>query len=53
MYVKKVSCFIRAKKVVHCRRFQTIRPSSLGTGRTDELDEFYEDDVFKESFPRC
>nr|WIF89063.1 AAA domain-containing protein [Acholeplasma laidlawii] len=49
MYVEKgIPAIYRAKKVVIAGDPKQLRPSSLGTGRTDELDEFYEDDVFKE-----
>ena len=49
MYVEKgIPAIYRAKKVVIAGDPKQLRPSSLGKGRTEELDEFYEDDILKD-----
>src|SRR5690554_1789126 len=49
MYVEKgIPAIYRAKKVVIAGDPKQLRPSSLGTGRIEDLDEFYEDAVLKD-----
>ncbi|MEC9485527.1 MAG: AAA domain-containing protein [Candidatus Izemoplasma sp.] len=45
LYVEKgIPSIYRAKKVVIAGDTKQLRPSSLGMGRLDDLDEFYEED---------
>jgi len=49
MYVEKgIPAIYRAKKVVVAGDTKQLRPSSLGIGRLDDEDEFYEQDVLKD-----
>ena len=49
MYVEKgIPAIYRAKKVVIAGDTKQLRPSSLGIGRLEDDDEFYEDDVLKD-----
>ena len=49
MYVEKgIPAIYRAKKVVIAGDPKQLRPNSLGVGRIDDIDEFYEDDVLKD-----
>ena len=49
MFVEKgIPAIYRAKKVVIAGDTKQLRPSSLGIGRVDEEDEFYEDDELKD-----
>lgn len=48
MYVEKaIPAIYRAKKVVIAGDPKQLRPSSLGFGRIEESDEFYEDEILK------
>ena len=48
MYVEKgIPCIYRAKKVVIAGDTKQLRPSSLGIGRLEDEDEFYEDEVLR------
>ena len=50
MYVEKgIPAIYRAKKVVIAGDTKQLRPSSLGIGRLEEDDEFYEEDVLKDA----
>jgi KaiC/GvpD/RAD55 family RecA-like ATPase/very-short-patch-repair endonuclease len=49
MYVEKgIPAIYRAKKVVIAGDTKQLRPSSLGIGRLEDDDEFYEEDVLKD-----
>ena len=49
MYVEKgIPCIYRAKKVVIAGDTKQLRPSSLGIGRLEDEDEFYEDKVLRD-----
>jgi superfamily I DNA and/or RNA helicase len=49
MYVEKgIPAIYRAKKVVIAGDTKQLRPSSLGIGRLEDDDEFYEDDTLKD-----
>ncbi len=49
MFVEKgIPAIYRAKKVVIAGDTKQLRPSSLGVGRVDEEDEFYEEDDLKD-----
>lgn len=49
MYVEKgIPAIYRAKKVVIAGDTKQLRPSSLGIGRLDDDDEYFEDDVLKD-----
>lgn len=49
MYVEKgIPAIYRAKKVVIAGDTKQLRPSSLGIGRLEDEDEYYEDDVLKD-----
>lgn len=49
MYVEKgIPAIYRAKKVVIAGDPKQLRPNSLGIGRIDDIDEFYEDEVLKD-----
>src|SRR5690554_740029 len=49
MYVEKgIPAIYRAKKVVIAGDPKQLRPSSLGSGRIEDLDEFYEEAVLKD-----
>jgi len=48
MYVEKgIPSIFRARKAVIAGDPKQLRPSSLGMGRIDENDEFYEDEILK------
>jgi superfamily I DNA and/or RNA helicase len=50
MYVEKgIPAIYRAKKVVIAGDTKQLRPSSLGIGRLEDEDEFYEEDVLKDA----
>jgi hypothetical protein len=49
MYVEKgIPAIYRAKKVVVAGDTKQLRPSSLGIGRLEDEDEFYEEDVLRD-----
>ena len=49
MYVEKgIPAIYRAKKVVIAGDTKQLRPSSLGIGRLEDEDEYYEEDVLKD-----
>jgi len=49
MYVEKgIPAIYRAKKVVIAGDTKQLRPSSLGIGRLEDEDEFYEDNVLRD-----
>ncbi|AIO18520.1 HRDC domain protein [Candidatus Izimaplasma bacterium HR1] len=49
MYVEKgIPCIYRANKVVIAGDTKQLRPSSLGIGRLEDEDEFYEDQVLRD-----
>jgi len=49
MYVEKgIPAIYRAKKVVIAGDTKQLRPSSLGIGRLEDEDEFYEDELLKD-----
>ncbi|WP_162146837.1 AAA domain-containing protein [Acholeplasma granularum] len=49
MYVEKgIPSIYRAKKVVIAGDPKQLRPSSLGSGRLDDSNEFYEDEILKD-----
>ena len=49
MYVEKgIPAIYRAKKVVIAGDTKQLRPSSLGIGRLEDEDEFYEDEVLRD-----
>lgn len=50
MYVEKgIPAIYRAKKVVIAGDTKQLRPSSLGIGRLEDEDEFFEEDVLKDA----